>query len=163
MRITTMTYVHAMGRPVQLLADALDLLQPLLALGLRVWVGLQFWQSGALKLESWESTLYLFREEYHTPLLSPEVAAMAGTFGELFFPALLFPGLFGRFAAIGLFAVNALAVISYQHVLLAEGFEAALAQHVLWGFMLVVLIVYGPGKLSLDHFLFARRGAATRV
>ncbi len=158
-----MSYVNTMGRPVQLLAGALDLLQPLLALGLRVWVGLQFWKSGMLKLESWDSTLYLFREEYRTPLLPPEVAAVAGTFGELFFPALLFLGLFGRFGAIGLFAVNAMAVVSYSHVLLAEGFEAALAQHVLWGFMLVVLIIYGPGKLSLDHYLFARRGAATRV
>jgi uncharacterized membrane protein YphA (DoxX/SURF4 family) len=42
---------------------------------------------------------------------------------------------------------------------LSEGFEAALAQHVLWGFMLIVLAVYGPGKLSLDHLLTRERGA----
>jgi hypothetical protein len=34
--------------------------------------------------------------------------------------------------AIGLFAVNAMAVNSYANVLLAEGYEAALGQHVLW-------------------------------
>ncbi len=156
-------FVNALGRAVQLLAATLDLLQPLLALGIRLWVGLQFWKSGLLKLESWDTTLYLFREEYHTPVLPPELADVVGTFGELFFPVLLFLGLFGRFGAIGMFAVNAMAVISYRQVLLAEGFEAAIAQHVLWGFMLSVLIVYGPGKLSLDHFLFRRRGTTGQV
>ena len=62
-------------------------------------------------------------------------------------------GLFGRLSALGLFAVNAMAVVSYSQVLLAEGSEAALAQHVLWGTLLLFLIVYGPGKLSLDHAL----------
>jgi putative oxidoreductase len=155
--------VNSLGRPVHLLARGLDRLQPILALGVRIWVGLQFWKSGLLKLQSWDTTLYLFREEYHTPVLPPEIAAVAGTFGELFFPVLLFLGLFGRVGAIGMFAVNAMAVISYRQVLLAEGFEAALAQHVLWGFMLIVLMVYGPGKLSLDHFLFQRRGNASVI
>ncbi len=155
--------VEAVGRPVHLLARALDCLQPVLALGVRIWVGLQFSKSGLLKLQSWDSTLYLFREEYHVPVLPPEIAAVAGTFGELFFPVLLYLGLFGRIGAIGMFAVNAMAVISYRQVLLAEGFEAALAQHVLWGFMLIVLMVYGPGKLSLDHLLFQRRGNSDPV
>lgn len=152
-------FLEAIGRPIHLLARALNWLQPVLALGVRIWVGLQFFRAGLLKLRPWDTTLYLFREEYHVPVLSPEVAAVAGTFGELFFPVLLFLGLFGRAGAIGMFVVNAVAVISYRQVLLAEGFEAALAQHVLWGFMLVVLMVYGPGKLSVDYLLFGRWGA----
>jgi putative oxidoreductase len=155
--------IDAIARSMQQLARGLDGLQPLLALALRLYVGWQFWASGVVKLQSWESTLSLFREEYRTPLLPPELAALAGTFGELFFPALLFVGLFGRLAALGLFAVNVMAVVSYQHVLLSEGFEAALGQHLLWGLMLAVLCIYGPGKLSLDHLLFARRGGATRI
>jgi len=102
---------------------------------------------------SWDSTLYLFENEYHTPLLSPHAAAVAGSFGELFFPTLLALGFAGRLSAIGLFAVNAMAVISYSQVLLAEGSEAALGQHILWGTLLVFLIVYGPGKVSLDYLL----------
>ena len=43
-----------------------------------------------------------------------------------------------------------MAVISYWHVLGSEGFEAALAQHVLWGYMLAVIAVCGGGALSLD-------------
>ena len=66
---------------------------------------------------------------------------------------LLVLGLFTRFGALGLFAVNAMAVISYWHVLGGEGFEAALAQHVLWGYMLAVIAVCGAGALSLDEKL----------
>jgi putative oxidoreductase len=85
------------------------------------------------------------------PLLPPEVAAVAGTFGELAFPLLLIPGLLTRVAALGLSAVNLLAVISYWHVLGGEGFEAALAQHVLWGYMLAVILLFGGGAISVDR------------
>lgn len=144
------------GKPVHFLARALNLLQPLLALGVRIWVGLQFWKSGLTKISSWDTTLYLFREEYHVPVLPPELAAVVGTFGELFFPILLWLGLFTRFGALGMSAVNIMAVVSYAYVLLAPGYEGAIAQHVLWGFMLIVLIVYGPGRFSLDYLLFNR-------
>jgi putative oxidoreductase len=116
----------------------------------RWYVAWQFLKSGWLKVSNWDSTLYLFQEEYHVPLLPPEMAAVAGTAGELVFPALLVMGLLTRFAALGLSAVNVLAVVSYAHVLLGEGFEAALGQHYLWGTLLLVVLVFGPGKWSLD-------------
>jgi putative oxidoreductase len=143
----------------QALAAGLDSLQPLFALATRLWVSWQFLKSGILKAQDWESTLFLFQEEYRVPLLSPPLAALAGTAGELVFPVLLGLGLFGRFAALGLSAVNVLAVVSYAHVLLASGFEAALGQHLLWGFMLLVVALYGPGPLSADG-LFAARARA---
>jgi len=59
-------------------------------------------------------------------------------------------GLAGRLSALDLFTLNVIAVISYAHVLLSEGFEAAVAQHYLWGFMLLVLVVYGPVALSAE-------------
>jgi putative oxidoreductase len=139
--------------PNTLAARLLDPLQSLFALGTRLYVSWQFLKSGYLKVTSWDSTLYLFENEYHTPVLSPHVAAVAGSFGELFFPTLLVLGFMGRLSAIGLFAVNAMAVISYSNVLLAEGYEAALGQHILWGTLLVFLIVYGPGLFSLDRLL----------
>ena len=46
-----------------------------------------------------------------------------------------------------------MAVISHLKVLLAEGSEAALGEHILWGTLLVFLIIYGPGKFSLDFLL----------
>lgn len=132
-------------------ARLLNHLQPLFLLALRLWVSWQFLKSGWLKLTDWDSTLFLFQEEYRVPLLSPELAAFAGTFGELFFPLLLAFGVLSRIAAIGLSAVNVLAVVSYAHVLLSSGFEAALAQHFLWGLMLLTVVIFGPGKLSLQR------------
>ena len=134
----------------------LDRLQSLLLLGTRCYVGWQFSKSGWLKVTSWETTLGLFRDEYHVPILPPHLAAIVGTFGELCFPVLLYLGLFSRLGALGLFAVYAMAVISYRQVLLAEGSEAALGDHVLWGFMILVLMVMGPGRIAIDSWLQRR-------
>lgn len=133
------------------LAAWLGHLQAPLLLAARVYVCWQFLKSGWLKLDDWDTTLFLFEEEYRVPLLPPAWAAVAGTAGELLFPSFLLVGLAGRAASLGLFAVNALAVYSYRHVLLAAGYEAALAQHVLWGCLLLVLIAFGPGRYSLDQ------------
>ena len=137
------------------LAGALDFLRSPLLLATRLWVSWQFLASGWLKLTTWDITLELFHSEYHVPLLPATAAAVLGTFGELFFPVLLVLGLLTRVGALGLAAVNVLAVVSYWHVLGGEGFEAALAQHVLWGFMLAVVAVFGGGALSLDRLYSA--------
>jgi len=148
-----MSTLEKLWIPNAVLARCLNPLQPLFALGARVYVSWQFLKAGYLKFTSWDSTLYLFENEYHTPVLSPHAAAIAGTFGELFFPTLLVLGLAGRIGAVGLSAVNAMAVISYSQVLLAEGSEAALGQHILWGSLLLFLSIYGPGKLSIDYWV----------
>jgi putative oxidoreductase len=127
----------------------------------RLYVARVFLVSGYLKVTNWDQTVGLFTSEYHVPLLSPTLAAVAGSFGELFFPALLVLGIGTRAAAIGLFAVNAMAVYSYRQVLLAEGFEAAFGQHLLWGYMLVTLAAFGAGRLSLDAWLAARGRAGS--
>src|SRR5690349_14546017 len=152
----TLVSLHA------LLGRLLDPLRSVFLLATRLYVGWQFWKSGWLKVSSWSSTLDLFRTEYHVPVLPPEIAAITGASGELFFPALLFLGLFGRVGALGAFFVNTMAVISYRQVLLAEGSEAALGQHVLWGFMLLTLAVFGPGRIALDTWLERRNAARCR-
>ena len=136
----------------------LGALASLLALATRCWVGWQFFKSGLVKIQSWDITVALFRDEYRVPLLSPEIAAVLGTAGELVFPVLLWVGLFGRAAALGLSAVNVMAVVAYAHVLLADGFEAALGQHYLWGFMLLYLVIHGPGRLAADELVRRRSG-----
>jgi len=162
MNTTTMSQTAArpagLGRLLSVTTALLASLASPFALATRLYVSWQFLKSGYLKISSWETTLSLFRDEYHVPLLPPGLAAVVGTFGELFFPVLVFAGLFGRLSALGLFAVNAMAVISYRHVLLTEGFEAALGQHVLWGFMLLTIAIHGPGKWSADYALRRRLG-----
>jgi putative oxidoreductase len=49
-------------------------------------------------------------------VIPPELAAVMGAGGELAFSTLLILGLFSRPAALGLFAVNAMAVISYPQL-----------------------------------------------
>lgn len=127
-----------------------------LDLGIRLYVADVFMKSGLTKIESWDKTVFLFQEEYHVPILSPEMAAALGTFGELFFPPLLALGIASRFSAFSLSIVNVIAVISYWHVL--GGNEAALMSHFYWGTLLLVTLLHGPGKLALDHWLWRRFG-----
>lgn len=136
----------------------LALATPLLDLWIRWDVASAFFRSGLTKIESWDKTVFLFQEEYHVPLLPPEAAAFLGTFGELVFPPLLLLGLAGRFSALSLSLVNIVAVVSYWHVLGKN--EAALASHYYWGLLLLVTLLHGPGKLSLDHWI--RRWAEAR-
>ncbi len=123
-----------------------------LDLVIRLYVADVFFKSGLTKIESWDKTVFLFQEEYHVPLLSPEVAAALSIFGELFLPVLLALGLAGRFAALGLSVVNAVAVIAYWHVLSQN--EAALMSHFYWGLLLLVILFHGPGKLALDYWVW---------
>ena len=166
MNATTLSYPAKPGtllrRLPALLASVLERLADPFAFATRLYVSWQFLKSGMLKIGSWETTLGLFQDEYRVPLLPPALAAVAGTAGELVFPVLLVLGLFGRIGAVGLFAVNVLAVVSYAHVLYSEGFEAAIGQHYLWGFMLAMLAIYGPGGWSVDRFLAPRLGSSRR-
>jgi putative oxidoreductase len=138
------------------LIATLESLQPLALLAARLFVAQVFFLSGLTKLRDWDTTLALFADEYHVPLLPPEAAAWLGTGGELVLPVLLALGLFGRFGALGLFVVNAVAVLS-----LAEIAPAALQQHQFWGSLLVGLVLWGPGRWSLDALLWPRLGSAT--
>lgn len=129
-------------RPVN---HVLDNARPVAALLARAYLAQVFFLSGLTKLRDWDTTLLLFTEEYRVPLLSPGVAAVMGTAGELVLPVLLLVGLAGRFAAMGLGVVNAVAVIS-----LAEIAPAALQQHITWGVLLAALALYGVGRWSVD-------------
>jgi len=151
--------ISTLTRPLTKLARGLELLRAPFGLATRLYVGWVFLKSGWWKLTNWDQTVSLFETEYKVPLLSPTLAAITGTFGELFFPILLILGLAGRVGALGTFAVNVMAVVSYYHVLSQEGFEAGLWQHYLWGFMLAVLAIYGTGALSIDRLLAHRTRA----
>jgi putative oxidoreductase len=122
--------------------DALDLV-------LRLYLAQVFFRSGLVKIGDFETTRALFADEYRVPLLSPDLAAVLGTAGELVLPALLALGLLTRFAAAGLFVLNAVAVVAYWHVL--KDLEPALAQHAYWGALLLVPLFAGNGRIALDH------------
>ncbi len=126
----------------------LEFISPLLDIILRIWVAQVFFQSGLVKIQSWESTMMLFEYEYAVPVLSPALAAWSATAAELILPVLLLVGLLSRPAALGLFFVNLVAVISYPDIS-----TAGIKDHMLWGMMLAITFIHGPGKLSMDYWL----------
>lgn len=129
-------------------SKGLNFLSPALDLLIRLWVANVFWKAGLTKITSWDSTVFLFTYEFSVPLLPPEMAAMLAAAIELSFPIFLALGLGTRFAALSLFLFNMMAVISYPGLS-----EAGLKDHIYWGLLLLVTLLHGPGKISLDHFL----------
>jgi len=135
-------------------ARLLDRLQPLFALALRLYVGRVFFASGMVKIGNWAGTLGLFENEYHVPLLPPHLAAVLGTAAEIGLPVFLVLGLGTRFAAVALFVFNIVAATSYPDLS-----PAGLKDHVLWGALMLVTLIYGPGKIALDAWIARRVGA----
>jgi putative oxidoreductase len=117
----------------------------------RLYMAKVFFYAGLSKIKSMESTLMLFEYEYSVPLIPFNVAAYMATFAELVFPILLVIGLAGRFSAGALFVLNIVAAISYPDIS-----PGGLNDHYFWGSMLLVLVMYGPGKASLDAWIQKR-------
>jgi len=148
------------NRLVALYAGAtrlLNALQPLLLLGFRLYVARVFLLSGFTKIQDWSVTLALFTDEYHVPLLPPALAALMGTATELSMPVLLALGLATRFGSFVLFVFNIIAVISYAALP-----DIAVKDHILWGTMILVVLLFGPGRISLDRLIATRFGVEQR-
>lgn len=121
---------------------------PVVLLVARIVPAMAFFKAGQVKIASWDSTLYLFEEEYQVPFLPFEMAAYLGTAAELILPPLLALGLLCRPVSLALFFFNIIAVVSYPAI-----WGGGFYDHQLWGMMLLVTVIWGPGKLSIDHFL----------
>ncbi|MFY8105472.1 MAG: DoxX family protein [Elstera sp.] len=120
---------------------------PLDLLG-RWMIGEIFFRSGLVKLASFETTVDLFRDEYRTPFLSPEVAAILATATELTMPVLLILGLFARLAAIPMLVMTFVIQATYFYH----------SEHYFWAIVLLAIIIRGPGAWSIDHWLRRRFG-----
>lgn len=143
--------------PLRKFADKVG--APVLDLGFRLYLALPFIISGKGRLMdflngNWDTQIFLFDMEHPVPGLSASLAAPITTVAELILPVLLALGLFGRFAAAGLFAMALMIDITYQHN----------AEHLLWMALALAIFVRGPGVLSLDHLLVkSLRGGACPV
>ena len=129
-------------------------LKPLLTFGFRFYLAYVFFKSGLSKVDSsfkvTSSTIDLFKFEYNVPYLAPEVAAYLATYAELIIPILLVIGFMSRPAALGLFILNAVAML---YVAQTEFAAVGLWQHTTWGTMLAVIYTFGPGKISIDKWI----------
>ncbi len=121
----------------------IEYITPLVNVLIRFQMADIFWKSGLTKIHNWSGTLALFANDYKVPFLPPELAAYAGTAVELGTPILLVLGLGTRFAAFALLCMTG--VIYYVY----PGYM----EYIYWSLLLLVLIGYGPGKLSIDHYI----------
>ncbi|MBA6336901.1 DoxX family protein [Colwellia sp. BRX8-7] len=129
-------------------ASKISMLEPVALLAARFYVAWAFFASGLTKLRDWESTLMLFEYEYQVPVLPFELAAYLGTGAEIILPLLLMAGLASRFSALGLFFVNIVAVISLEDIA-----PVAYAEHVLWGVLLALVVIFNGGRFALDRLV----------
>ena len=157
-----MQTTHIAATPARGLIDkarrlAEDIAQPwLVPFALRVALAVPFWKSGLLKWDGFlqlkDTAIYLFADEFKLhlpggpyPFPAPAVVAFASGCGEVLLPVLLVLGLGARLAALGLSAVNVMAVLS-----LPDMPDAAFQLHVFWGSLLAGLVLWGPGRWSVD-------------
>lgn len=121
---------------------------PLLALFMRCWMAKIFWYSGLTKISSWQSTVFLFKEEYKVPVIPPEIAAYFATSFELACPILLVFGLATRLATLPMLAMTAVIQFTYLDLI----------DHRYWAMLLALILFYGPGPLSLDRLISKKFG-----
>jgi putative oxidoreductase len=123
----------------------------LLSLLGRFAVGLVFWNSARTKVQGWdlfgvnENTLTLFQEEYKLPIISPEFAALLAQLSEHIFSVLIIIGLATRFSALALLGMTLVIEIFV--------YPEAYVVHGTWAAILIMLIKFGPGKISLDQIV----------
>lgn len=124
-----------------------------------------FWKSGETKIQGFaldivnreftvgwprlsDSAITLFKEEYRLPFIAPEIAAPMAAFAEHFFPVLLLLGLATRLSALALLGMT----ITIQLFVYPDAYPT----HGTWAAVLLYLMMQGPGKLSLDHWIAQR-------
>jgi putative oxidoreductase len=139
--------------PFELLANTAAKLLPgsLLLLVQRLGIAAVFFMSGRTKIAdgTWftldDGAFELFRTDYKLPFIPPVPATYAATTAEHLFPILLMLGLFTRVSAGGLLVMTAVIEIFV--------YPDAWPTHLSWAGLLLPLIAFGGGKLSLDRVL----------
>jgi putative oxidoreductase len=111
----------------------------------RLAIAAVFWRSGQTKIASWDLTLQLFRDEYHVPLLPPEIAAPLAAATELSMPVLLILGLASRLATLPLLAMTLIIQIFV--------YPTNWPEHLTWATLLLLILIRGAGPLSLDRLI----------
>ncbi len=102
------------------------------------------------------------------PVFPYQIIVYAGTYLEFLLPVLILIGLFTRMAAVGMivFVVVQSVVDITAHAVGPETvgafFDKAsnstiLDQRAMWVFLLLYLVVYGAGKLSIDYLVSRKR------
>jgi len=121
-----------------------------LKLWFRLWVGQIFYLSGRSKagenffeINDFQGTL--FEEEYGISFVDPELMAQLALYAETLFPLMIIAGLGARIGAAGL-----LAMTLFIQLFIYPGH---FIEHATWMAVLIPLMLFGAGKISLDHII----------
>jgi putative oxidoreductase len=124
-------------------------------LALRFALAVPFWRSGILKWDGFlqlsDVAVLLFSSEFklHLPggpydFPAPGLFAFAAGSAEILLPILLVFGLATRFAALGLLVMTLVVQLTVP-----DGWPV----HMTWAAMALGVMAWGPGRLSLDHWI----------
>jgi putative oxidoreductase len=127
---------------------------------LRFGLAVPFWRSGVNKWDGFlqlnDVAVLLFSSEFKLhlpggpyPFPAPGVVAFAAGTAEILLPVLLVVGLGTRLAAFGLLAMTLVVQLTVP-----DGWPV----HITWAAMALGIMAWGPGRLSLDHWIAADRG-----
>jgi len=141
-----------LARPIELL-NAIP--YDVIALIARAATFSVFWRSGTQKLSDWPSTLMLFANEYHVPVLPPHVAAYIAAGLELGCSVLVLIGLLTR---LGVFLLLGMVLVIQLFV-----YPSAWPDHIQWLAFMFLLLARGPGRLSLDELISRALGTSQRT
>ena len=122
---------------------------------LRLGLAVPFWRSGVNKWDGFlqlsDVAVYLFSSEFklHLPggpydFPAPGVMAFAAGSAEILLPILLVLGLATRLAGLGLFIMTLVVQLTVP-----EGWPI----HLTWAAMALGIMAWGPGRISLDHWI----------
>ncbi len=121
----------------------------LVALVSRVALAAIFWQSGRTKVKGYlsvtDGAVELFASEYKLPFIDPGWAAHMAAYAEHVFPVLLVMGLFTKVTAVGMLVMTA--------VIQVFVYPNAWPTHLSWAALMLYLVFYGPGRVSVDRFV----------
>jgi putative oxidoreductase len=127
---------------------------------LRFALAVPFWRSGVNKWDGFlqlnDVAVLLFSSEFklHLPggpydFPAPGVVAFAAGSAEILLPILLVLGLATRLAALGLLAMTLVVQLTVP-----DGWPV----HVTWAAMALGIMAWGPGRISLDHWIGTDKG-----
>lgn len=122
---------------------------------LRIGLAVPFWRSGVNKWDGFlqlnDVAVLLFTSEFklHLPggpydFPAPEIVAFAAGVAEILLPIILVLGLATRLAAFGLLMMTLIVQLTVP-----DGWPI----HVTWAAMALGIMAWGPGRISLDHWI----------
>lgn len=114
-----------------------------LLFAMRIWMAKIYFFSSIHSIKAWDSALTLFQYEYNVPFIPYQFAAYSATSIEFFGSILIVIGLMTRLAAIPMLMM--VLVIQFTYLDFKE--------HYYWMMLFSAIIAFGPGKLSIDHFI----------